>query len=42
MTSGYNQQEVTQRFAGRGLAGFIQKPFQLDELREMLRSVLGR
>jgi len=41
MSSGYNQQEVTQRFAGEGLAGFIQKPFQFDALRATLRSVLG-
>jgi two-component system cell cycle sensor histidine kinase/response regulator CckA len=41
MTSGYNEQEVTQRFVGKGLAGFIQKPFQFDALRAKLRSVLG-
>jgi len=41
LTSGYNAQEVTQRFVGKGLAGFIQKPFQLGELRDALRELLG-
>lgn len=27
MSSGYNEQEVTQKFVGKGLAGFIQKPY---------------
>ena len=40
MSSGYNEQEVTQRFAGKGLTGFIQKPFQLAGLAEKLREVL--
>jgi len=40
MCSGYNEQEVTQRFAGKGLTGFIQKPFQLDGLAEKMREVL--
>jgi CheY-like chemotaxis protein len=40
MASGYNEQEVSQRFVGKGLAGFIQKPFQLKELREALAKVL--
>ena len=25
LCSGYNEQEATQRFAGKGLAGFVQK-----------------
>jgi len=37
MASGYNEQEVTQRFVGKGLVGFIQKPFMIDDLREVLR-----
>jgi two-component system cell cycle sensor histidine kinase/response regulator CckA len=32
MSSGYNEQEVAQRFAGAGLAGFIQKPYRGSEL----------
>jgi PAS domain S-box-containing protein len=41
MSSGYNEQEVTQRFVGRGLAGFIQKPFTTAKLRSALSSALG-
>ncbi len=40
LSSGYNEQEVTQRFTGRGLAGFIQKPYAFQELRRVLRHVL--
>ncbi|WP_020675656.1 PAS domain S-box protein [Geopsychrobacter electrodiphilus] len=36
MSSGYNEQEVTQKFIGKGLAGFIQKPYKLSTLREIL------
>jgi len=32
LTSGYNEQESTNRFTGKGLAGFIQKPFTPSEL----------
>jgi len=41
MTSGYNKQDVTRKFVGRGLAGFIQKPFRLNELHAKIREVLG-
>ena len=40
MSSGYNEQEVTQRFVGKGLAGFIQKPYELDKLIATLRQTL--
>ena len=40
MSSGYNEQEVTQRFAGAGLAGFIQKPYRGSELLAKLGEVL--
>ncbi|MFH1026565.1 MAG: transporter substrate-binding domain-containing protein [Pseudomonadota bacterium] len=36
MTSGYNEYEVTQKFIGKGLAGFIQKPYRLAVLRDVL------
>ncbi len=39
--SGYNEQDAIQRFAGKGLAGFIQKPFNMAALREKLMEVLG-
>jgi len=40
LTSGYNKQDVTQRFAGKGVAGFIQKPFRLESLTEKVRAIL--
>jgi PAS domain S-box-containing protein len=40
LSSGYNRQTATSRFAGKGLAGFIQKPYRLDELREAVRIAL--
>jgi PAS domain S-box-containing protein len=39
MSSGYNEQEINQRFAGKGLSGFIQKPYKLSMLREIVRKV---
>ncbi|HIG27502.1 MAG TPA: response regulator [Verrucomicrobiales bacterium] len=38
--SGYNEQDTTQRFVGKGLAGFLQKPYKMSELRGKLRKVL--
>ncbi|MCB2192940.1 MAG: response regulator [Deltaproteobacteria bacterium] len=40
LTSGYNEQESTNRFTGKGLAGFIQKPFTPTELRRKMRDIL--
>jgi two-component system cell cycle sensor histidine kinase/response regulator CckA len=40
LTSGYNEQEATERFGGKGLSGFLQKPFQQESLSEMLRETL--
>jgi len=37
LTSGYNEQESIQDFIGRGLAGFLQKPYTLNALRETLQ-----
>ena len=39
MSSGYNEQEVTQRFVGKGLGGFIQKPYKLSTLRGVMRNL---
>lgn len=39
MSSGYNEGEVTQKFAGKELAGFIQKPYKLSGLEDALRKV---
>lgn len=41
MMSGYNEQDVTSRFSGKGLAGFIQKPFGQRTLAEAIRGVFN-
>ncbi len=40
LCSGYNEQDATQHFAGKGLAGFIQKPFNMVSLQAKLAEVL--
>jgi len=42
LMSGYNEQHATNSFAGKGLAGFLQKPYQLAALREALREAITR
>lgn len=41
LSSGYNEMEITERFVGKGLAGFIQKPYQFATLREKIKEVLA-
>jgi PAS domain S-box-containing protein len=40
LSSGYSEHELSLRFAGLGFAGFIQKPFNLHDLRDLLTRVL--
>jgi CheY-like chemotaxis protein len=40
ITSGYDEQEATRRFAGKNLAGFLQKPYDLEDLQAVLREAL--
>ncbi len=40
LSSGYEESELSQRFDGYGMAGFIQKPYRLTKLRAILQSVL--
>ena len=41
MSSGYTEKDITARFAGKGLMGFVQKPYSLAELAEKLRAALA-
>ncbi len=41
LSSGYSEQEPTEQFGGKGLAGFLQKPYQVASLKEKLRKALG-
>jgi PAS domain S-box-containing protein len=40
LVSGYSERDVTDRFAGKGLSGFLQKPFTPVELRDRLRAIV--
>ncbi len=42
LMSGYVEDETMRRFAAKRLAGFLQKPFRLDDLRERLDAALER
>jgi len=41
LTSGYNEYESTSLLAGKGQAGFIQKPYDLNTLRESVQAILA-
>ena len=41
LSSGYNEQDATQKFVGKGLAGFIQKPYVTSELLEKIKEVMS-
>ena len=41
ITSGYNEQDIMGRFIGKGLAGFVQKPYTGAELLPKIRESLG-
>ena len=41
LASGYSEQDITHRFLGTSLAGFIQKPYTFASLRTVIRSALA-
>ena len=42
LSSGFNEAQAIQRFEGKGLAGFLQKPYRAEALLQKLREVLAR
>lgn len=40
MSSGYTEHDIQERFAGKGLAGFVQKPYTKDEFEKALKQAL--
>ncbi len=40
LSSGYNEQDATQHFVGKGLAGFIQKPYVSADLVQKVKEVM--
>lgn len=41
LVSGYNEQEATSRFVGKGLAAFMQKPFRYAEFVSVVQAVMA-
>lgn len=41
LTSGYDEKVATDRFAGSGMAGFIQKPYSFEQLSSVVRTALA-
>jgi len=41
LSSGYSEHDISRRFAGKGFAGFIEKPYRLATLEDKIRSALG-
>jgi PAS domain S-box-containing protein len=37
--SGYNEQEVAQKFVGKGLSGFLKKPYSLEKLGQAIQKL---
>lgn len=42
LSSGYNEQDATSRFVGRGLAGFLQKPYTATQLVDSVSALMPR
>ncbi len=42
LSTGYARTEATSRFHGRGLAGFLQKPYTIQQLAEVLQATLSK
>jgi DNA-binding NtrC family response regulator len=40
LCSGYSEQDATHRFADRRPTGFVQKPFEISSMRDVLRDAL--
>jgi two-component system cell cycle sensor histidine kinase/response regulator CckA len=41
LSSGYNTQHVSQQLTGRGVAAFLQKPYDFGDLQAIARKVIG-
>ena len=41
LSSGYSEQEVIRNFVEEGLAGFLQKPYRLRELKKKILQALA-
>lgn len=41
LCSGYSEEDATRSFSGEALAGFLQKPYKLEVLKDKLRAVIN-
>jgi len=41
LSSGHDENDTTVRFKGKGLAGFVHKPYEMDTLGEVVRAALA-
>jgi two-component system cell cycle sensor histidine kinase/response regulator CckA len=41
LSSGYSESDAAQAFVGKGLAGFLQKPYRIDQFTALVRQVLN-
>jgi PAS domain S-box-containing protein len=41
LSSGYSESDAARAFIGKGLAGFLQKPYRVDQFIEVVRQVLN-
>jgi CheY-like chemotaxis protein len=42
IATGYGETEAEQHFAGKDMAGFLQKPYTVSQLMEAIAVVIGR
>lgn len=41
LSSGYGEEQIAREFTDKGLAGFLRKPYTLQEFKSKLQEVLG-
>ena len=42
ISTGYGEMEAARHFAGKDMAGFLEKPYTVNQLMETIAVVLGR
>ncbi len=42
LSSGYSEQKASQHFAGKGIVGFLQKPYSLEQLQRQISAINAR
>jgi CheY-like chemotaxis protein len=42
LSSGYTEEDVVQRFAGKAIAGFVHKPYNIENLRTAFKPLVDK